>query len=169
MLTFTVAETRFTYRAAAVCIAGGDVLLHHAASDDFWSLPGGRCEMGEPATETVRREMEEETGAVVTVGPLRYVVENFFMHGGTQHHELGLYFACALPSVHPYHDRTREHAGVEGAVRLIFRWFPLATLADVPLYPVCLRDALPETTGGTRHILQRDTAANRLASGGMRQ
>jgi 8-oxo-dGTP diphosphatase len=34
-----------------------------------WSLPGGRVEAGESAEEAVRREVYEETGLLVDVGP----------------------------------------------------------------------------------------------------
>ena len=166
MIAFDVGGIWFQYRVGGVCIAGGDVLLHRAANEDFWSLPGGRCEAGEAAAETVRREMLEEIGANITVGPLLYVVDNHFTHGGVRCHELGLCFACGLPPSHPFCDRSREHLGIEKArgeaLQLIFRWFPLTSLADVPLYPPCLRDAFAEPTVGTRYLVQPDTAANRV-------
>jgi 8-oxo-dGTP diphosphatase len=36
----------------------------------LWSLPGGRCEPGEDAAAAAVRETYEETGLVVTAGPL---------------------------------------------------------------------------------------------------
>ncbi|MFL6239563.1 MAG: NUDIX hydrolase [Actinomycetes bacterium] len=45
------------------------VLRAHEPSQGLWSLPGGRVEAGESPQAAVAREVREETGLEVTVGP----------------------------------------------------------------------------------------------------
>lgn len=41
----------------------------------YWHVPGGKLEPGESMVEGVRREVKEETGLDVTIGPIMAVVE----------------------------------------------------------------------------------------------
>ena len=57
----------------AVIVQLGKVLIvkrAHAPRKGEWSLPGGRVELGESLVEATRREIREETGLDVDVGPL---------------------------------------------------------------------------------------------------
>ncbi len=56
----------------------GRVLLVRRARDpnaDRWAIPGGRLMAGETLAQGVAREVHEETGLIVEVGPLACVVE----------------------------------------------------------------------------------------------
>ena len=151
-------HTRLHYRVAAVIVDGGQVLLHRAEIDDFWSLPGGHVELHEPAGDALRREMGEELGADVEVERLLWVVENFFEYAGHRHHELGLYFLVRLPPGSRLRSRTRPFSGQEGGLHLTLRWFPCdaRVLARLPVLPVFLQEGLVALPQTVQHVVNRE-------------
>lgn len=157
MLSFTAGQDRFDLRAVAVVLSGDFILMHRLESDDYWSLPGGRVEMGEDAATAVAREMREELSLDVTVGPLLWVVENFFASGGKSHHEVGLYFATQIPEDAPLLDVNATHEGVERGQKLLFAWFPRHELAGLDIRPVFVREALAQVPLEFAHVVNRDT------------
>ena len=177
MISVLVDGMRFNFRAAAVIIHDGHVLLHRAAYEDFWSLPGGRVEAGEASAATVARELAEELGPSLDacVGRLLWVMENFFRYEGVQSHELGMYYLVTLGASSPYLAKDQAFDGLEDdlplhegeRVRLIFQWFPLAALASVPLYPTILRARLGDLPTTIEHVTHTDVdelEANTLLS-----
>jgi 8-oxo-dGTP diphosphatase len=51
------------------------ILRGHEPGKGLWSIPGGRVEPGESDAQALVREMREETGLIVTSGPLLGAVE----------------------------------------------------------------------------------------------
>ena len=140
----------FNYRIAGVAIHNGRLLLHKSPNDDYWALPGGRAEIMERGADTLRREMVEELGVEVKVGGLRWVGECFFEHRGTRYHEIGLYFAMALPDRSPLFEQN-EFNGDDG--RLVFRWHPLGSLGGIRVEPDFVVPALGDESGQILHYV----------------
>lgn len=156
MISFLTGEQRFQFRAAAVIVDEGCVLLHRTEFDPFWALPGGRVEPGEDAAATVVREMQEEVEQAVVCERLLYVAENFFDYQGQRHHERGLYFLTHLRPDAALLAKDAVHFGVEGHQRLEFAWFALADLHQVDLKPSFLITALAQPGLPFGHFLQRE-------------
>jgi hypothetical protein len=82
------------------------------------------------------------------------VVENFFDLAGRRRHELGFFFAVALPDgVTEMDPRQTFVRPSDAGYDLLFRWFSAEQLSDVPLYPVFLRDALVDSPAAPVHVV----------------
>ncbi len=83
----------------AVVTSGDAVLLVRRAQEPRkgqWSLPGGAVEVGETLVAAVQREVFEETGLLVDVGPLLEVLDRIFTDGDgrVEYHYVLLDYAC---------------------------------------------------------------------------
>ena len=156
MITFDKDNIKFTYRIVGVIIHDGHVLLQHAEQEGFYFLTGGRAELREAASETIKREMREELGIDVQVERLLWVIENFFEFAGTLMHELGLYFLLSVPPDAYILNTTQRIVRTEAGGELVFQWYPIDQLAAAPLYPTFLQEALKELPEATQHIVHRD-------------
>jgi 8-oxo-dGTP pyrophosphatase MutT (NUDIX family) len=158
MITFETPEGQFNYRVAGVAIVDGHVLLHQAAGDDFWTLPGGRLEPMETASDALRREMLEEAALEVSVSRLLWIVENFFTYGGKNVHELLLCFELTVPNSVELQAEFRgieSFRGTEGSTELTFRWYSFDRLHTVRIEPAFLREALRNLPRSIAHVIQR--------------
>jgi ADP-ribose pyrophosphatase YjhB (NUDIX family) len=153
MITFKAGEIRFTYRVGGILIHHEHVLCQAASKEDFFFLPGGRAELGEAASVTLLREMQEELGVVMKIERLLYVVENFFTDPNDTWHELGLYFLMTAPADSYLYQSLETTIRVdEGDNELRFDWLPIAQLEAFPLYPHFFQKALQEIPEHTVHI-----------------
>lgn len=61
---------------AALVVDGTDCVLMIRNGRDEWEFPGGQVEEGEDVIAALQREVREETGIAITVGPLAGVYSN---------------------------------------------------------------------------------------------
>jgi len=85
----------------AVIIHDGCALVVRRASEPLagqWSIPGGLLELGEKLREGCAREVLEETGLVVEVGPVLDVFDSIFpdADGRTRYHYVLIDFLCRV-------------------------------------------------------------------------
>jgi 8-oxo-dGTP pyrophosphatase MutT (NUDIX family) len=154
----TDARRVFQMRVAGLCFRDGHVLVHRAVHETFWTLPGGRAEIGETSEETLKREMIEELGVTVTVGRLLWAVENFFHYEIRDCHELGLYYLMELPPSFPFHPRDIVHRVIDGH-ELEFKWVPATTAAlrALDILPYFVAEEIERLPESPRHLVWRDS------------
>lgn len=147
---------RFQLRVAAVCVWRDHVLLQGALDGDFWVLPGGRVLPLEQTADGLVRTMRWELDQEVTVERLLWVMEYVTPMRDRPVHELGFYYAVALPESSRFFDLTHDHAGVERGHDLLLRWFSVDALPDVQLFPDFLRTAVQQVPDSPRHVVRVD-------------
>jgi ADP-ribose pyrophosphatase YjhB (NUDIX family) len=156
MTVYAAGHAQLNYRVAGVSVHDGRVLLQRMETEDIWALPGGRPALFETSRDALVREMQEEIELQVEVGRLLWVMENVFTYDGRRIHELGFYYLMTLPEDSGLEDVRREYIGHEGELTLIFRWFPINSLAKLPLFPEFLRSALSDLPSSPVHLIHTD-------------
>ncbi len=117
----------------AVIVDNGRVLLvqrGHAPLKGQWSLPGGAVEVGETLSAAVQREVFEETGLIVEVGPIVDVLDRIHMDAAArvEYHYVLIDYLCAVVG-----GQLRPQSDAADA-----RWASPADLLAFGLQPVTL-------------------------------
>jgi ADP-ribose pyrophosphatase YjhB (NUDIX family) len=125
------ARKRQRIAAYGVCLDDDGRLLLARASPAItlrgrWFLPGGGVDHGESPTVSLTREMEEESGLTVTVGPLLDVLSDVrTIPDGTNLHTVRIIYRVASWSgtLRPEANGTTDAVG----------WFTPEEVRDMPL------------------------------------
>jgi ADP-ribose pyrophosphatase YjhB (NUDIX family) len=94
----------------------------HAPLKGEWSLPGGSVELGESLELALAREVLEETGLQVRIGPVVEVFDRIERapDGRVAYHFVIVDYACTVSGGRVEHGSDAEDA----------RWVPIGELAD---------------------------------------
>lgn len=105
---------------------------------DLWCAPGGGCEAGQSLPESLAREVMEETGLAIAIGPPALV--NEFHDPKTGFHQIDLFFRCTLAAAADLDDTWEDPEGVVTDRQ----FFSRADLARIRYKP----DSLPDVAWG---------------------
>jgi len=115
------------------------VVRYRDECGDWYAVPGGAQRHGEGLVAAVVREVAEETGLLVRVGPLRFVRECIAAPGARalppDFHQVEFYFTCEI-------DGSLGLAGEPDPGQVEVEWCTLAELRGRCFFPPALLDAL---------------------------
>jgi 8-oxo-dGTP pyrophosphatase MutT (NUDIX family) len=139
-------------RPIAICIFSHEGKILTQQGEDwvkqnrFYRPLGGRIEFGEPAHQTIAREIKEEIGAEITNIQYLFTLENIFTYNGQTGHEIVLVFDAKFIDPHFYETSTIE-AKEDSEIPFVAVWKKLSEFGkdgDI-LYPDGLLDRIIST------------------------
>jgi 8-oxo-dGTP pyrophosphatase MutT (NUDIX family) len=134
MINFETKNGVFNLRAAGLCFKGNKVLFAYHDNVKSYSLPGGRCELGEDSKSAVVREFKEETGVDVKVLDKHFLIENFFMFGKVKYHEILIIHLVKFPEDSEFYKHDR-FVGYEKEKPMDYRWVGIDDLEKYKVKP----------------------------------
>lgn len=143
----------FRYRAAAIIIENGCVLMAGNEKDDYYYSVGGAVHAGETAEEAVVREVLEETGVSYEVDRLVFIHENFFTDSSSSIkdlscHEIAFYFLMKSRGTQELKSDSYCSEGRE-----FMHWIPLSDYKKYNAYPTFFAEKLFNMPYTIEHIV----------------
>lgn len=139
-ITFRTDAGTFNYRAAAIIVHDGKLLVLRDEGILHDYLPGGRIHLREPAEAALTRELREELDIPLPPHRLVFMAESFFTLNAQHYHEVCLYYLMDAPE--ELLSRGDAFTRVEGREIHHFRWVDFAALRDMDFFPVFLKERI---------------------------
>lgn len=139
-ISFKTTDGEFNYRAAAIIVHDGKLLVLQDEGIPHDYPPGGRVHLRESAEAALAREVREELDIDLPPHRLVFMAESFFTLMGTRYHEMCLYHLMEAPA--ELLSRGDSFTWVEGNEVHHFRWVKFEELAHLSFFPIFLKDRI---------------------------
>ena len=151
---FTSEKNWFRYRAAAIIIEDGCVLLVGNEKEDYFYSVGGGVHMNETAEDAVKREVFEETGISYEIDRLAVIHENFWVGNGSfdkglNCHEIAFYFIMKPKGC----QVADSNSFTRFSVRESLHWIPIGDLHKYKHFPTFLQEYLQNPSESVVHVI----------------
>lgn len=144
-------DYRLNIRAAAVIIHNNKVLMHNDLKAGHYALLGGRVELGEDSSQTIKREIFEEMGKEIEDTEYIATLENFFQWNGRKMHEIQLVYKAEFVDEK---DKALQETikNLEGIDYIQYEWLDLNKIDKYEIKPQVVVEMLKENQYPTHKI-----------------
>lgn len=151
---FNNSKCWFRYRACAIIIENGCVLMAKNDTDPYYYSVGGAVKIGETTEQAVIREVYEETGEIYEIDKLTFIHENFFTDTvGRKCHEIALYYLMKPKGVMTFEHCSVNMYGVKEKVH----WLEIEEFSTYNAYPTFFATELKNISDGIKHIITNES------------
>lgn len=153
-ISFKTTEGRFNFRAGAIILQGGMVLLVKNERSSYYYSVGGRVKMNETCEQAVLREVREELGISMEIDRMAFFHENLFNDCDTKErfHEIAVFFLMK-PSEALDRIVCRSVTEEDGAKEHT-EWLPINRLSEYRVFPAFFAKELQALVSDVRHIVE---------------
>ena len=149
----------FRYRAAAIIIEDGAVLMAKNDRDAHYYSVGGGVHIGETSEQAVIREVFEETGVYYEIDHLAFINECFFYGErsleGKECHGVEFYYLMKPRGTREL-GADKESAGMLGGEYMC--WLPIDKLEEYDAFPLFFKEKLMNLGKEIQHIISDERA-----------
>lgn len=142
----------FRFRAAAIIIEDGNVLMARNDIDDYYYTIGGGVHLGETTEEAAKREAFEETGVEYEIDRLVFINECFFYGNGTlkdkECHVIEFYYLMKAKGS----QKLNSNSTTQG-VREHMCWLPIRQLKEYKAFPLFFTNELGQIGYEIKHFV----------------
>lgn len=134
----------FNYRVAIVIRNGKKILIQKDDRASHYTLPGGRCELGENSINTGIREFKEETGIDITLKKKVGMIENFFVSSfnGKNYHEILMIHEYKFNDYNLYNKSSIANIEEKKKEHLTYIWLNVDELKKANFKPEAILDMI---------------------------
>ena len=127
----------FNYRVAVVIKKNDKILIQKDKRIKHYTLPGGRCKLGESSIETAIREFKEETSLDTSLVRWVGIIENFFTSSfnSKKYHEILIIIELKLDNENIYKEDIIYNVEDTKKEFLTYHWLSIRELKKADFRP----------------------------------
>lgn len=146
----------FRFRACAIIIENGCVLMAKNDRDDYYYSVGGAVKQNESSSDAVVREVFEETGLHYEIDRLAFIHENFFTSNNGENgadlpfHEVAFYYLMKPKGIK---SKITAESYSDSNIPEHMEWLPIDKYSTYNAYPQFFIDKLENIPNYPQHIV----------------